>query len=130
MAEGFGQGFAKRLARVADGLGQEAKTCAILDRTIQDNVHLLRYTLGEGEAEAHFDQAKAFDRVDHLYLVSVPTQFAVVLGFLKLILTIYNIDSVVQMQGFMSKPLCITRSFCQASPLSPLLMALSYYCGS
>lgn len=68
----------KRLARVVRGLVCEAQTCAISGRSIQGNLHLIRYYLerveqnsGKGGARVHVDQYKAFSRVDHVYLAAV-----------------------------------------------------------
>lgn len=66
--------LAKRLARVAERLVGEAHTRPIFGRMIQDNLHLIRYTIDRigkkhrmAGALVHLDQSKAFDRFDHYY---------------------------------------------------------------
>lgn len=77
--------LSKRLVRVADDLVGEAQTCVVSGRTIQDNLHLIRYTaegLNEPDkrgAAVHLDKSNAFGRV-----VRVPA---------------------VRVNGFLSKPL-------------------------
>lgn len=80
-----------------DGLIGEAQTRAIPNRSIQDNFHLLHYALegfrsnpGKGEILIHLGQAKAFNRVDHQYLVSVLAQFGMGLSFLRWIIQLYD----------------------------------------
>lgn len=64
--------LAKRLVRVVSSLAGEAQTCAMLNRTIHNNIRFIRYTLewigeisGKGGALVHLNQSKVFGRVDH-----------------------------------------------------------------
>lgn len=69
---------AKRLALVAEKLVGEAQSCTLPSRVIQDNIHLIRYTidrmlklLGMGGTLAPLDQSKSFDMDDRHYLETV-----------------------------------------------------------
>lgn len=82
----------KRLARIADDLVREAQTCAVLSKTIQDNIHLIRYALeefnskaGKGGEVVHLDPPPPMLSVgvDHRYAVLVLAQFGLDLGFLR-----------------------------------------------
>lgn len=82
---------------------------------------------GKGGSLVHLDQAGAFDRVDHHYLMSVLAQFSLGFGFFRWIIPLYyNIGSNIWINGFLSKPFCIKRSVLQGCPLLPLfyMMAL------
>lgn len=46
--------LAKMLALVADRLGREPKTCAIPNRTIQNNLHSMRYIIGSSGTKVDF----------------------------------------------------------------------------
>lgn len=73
----FAKRLAKRLALVMDKLVGEEQTCAILTRTIHDNLQSMRYiTEREGDEVdigrtlINLDQFKAFDEVDHTWQLS------------------------------------------------------------
>lgn len=68
----FAKVLAERLACLVDGLIGAEQKCAVPGRNIQNNLHLLRYSLevfesnsGKSEALLRLDQAKLFDMVDH-----------------------------------------------------------------
>lgn len=79
--------LSKMLARVTVGVYEEAHICAVYGRTIQDNLHNIRYIVeglnesGKGEVVVHLDRIKAFDMDDHLYLVSMFAYSAWALAF-------------------------------------------------
>lgn len=89
----------------------EAQTCAIPSRTIQDNLHLIRYILDRivtkpamGGALIRLDQSEAFDSVDHHYPEAVLEAAGLVLGFRGWISTIYSdVQSSVQVNGYLSE---------------------------
>lgn len=115
--------------RVTDGLIGEAQIYVIFGRSIQDNFHLICYTLerfnskpGKGGKLVQLDEAKAFDRVEHPYLVSVLIQF----GIFGWTIAIYdNINMIIRVNGFLSKPFCIKCLVRQWGPLSQLLYVVS-----
>lgn len=66
----------KSLARVVDGLIREEQSCAVPDRSIQDNLNI-HYTLewfgsnsGQSRVLIYLDQTKAFYRMSYHYMVS------------------------------------------------------------
>lgn len=68
----FAKVLAKNLALVIDGLFGQAQTCAILTKTIQDNLRLMRNIMDwvRNEAEMsqsliYLDDSKPSDRVNH-----------------------------------------------------------------
>lgn len=106
--------LAKTSARAADSLVGKTQAYAIPDKTIQDNLHLLRYTLqrlnsndDKGGAVVNLDQSKVFDRFDHRYLVSALAQFCLGFDFLRWIIQLYSNIDFIRMNGFLSKPFYI-----------------------
>ena len=71
--------LANRLSKVIGNVVRMDQTCAILNRYIIENLHLVRnaidYCLAENISCAiiSYDQAKAFDRFSHEYLFAVLT---------------------------------------------------------
>lgn len=68
--------LAKRLAHVVEKLVGNVQTCTIPGKLIQNNLHLMHYTLERVNKLSHkcralvrLDLSKAFDRVDHQYLL-------------------------------------------------------------
>lgn len=104
--------LAKRLACVMGGLFGEAQTCAISGRNIHDNLHLVCYSLerfeqnsGKRGALFHLGQSKAFDRVDHKYVVAVLEAAGLNPNFHRWIAAMNSdIESVVKVNGFFTKP--------------------------
>lgn len=108
------------------------QSCSVKDRSIQDNCHYLRdiidFINDENDVGVllSLDQEKAFDRVDHTYLMSVLRYYRFSNNFLKWIKLLYHdISSSVLVNGNISKPFKLTRSVRQGCPLSPLLYILS-----
>ena len=101
--------LANRLQLVISGLIGPEQTFAVKGRSIQDNLHLIREVL-EGikdDTEAaliSLDQSKAFDRVDHWFLVTVletaGSQPEVLSGISMMY---YNPQAVVQVNGGRSR---------------------------
>ena len=100
-------------------------------RSIQDNLHLIREVLEriEDDTEAaliSLDQSKAFDRVDHRFLVTVLETAGFKPEFQRWISMMYhNPQAVVQVNGRRSGTIAIERSVRQGCPLSPLLYVLA-----
>lgn len=66
--------LANRLQAVLPSLIGPEQTCAVKDRTIQDNLHLVGLIVEQVDSEAaliNLDQSKLFDRVNHRILVAV-----------------------------------------------------------
>lgn len=93
----------------------EAQTCAIPSRKIQDNLHLIRYTIEQVDKISDIvgtlgklDLSKAFKRVAQWYLAVVLQVVGLGLTFSRCINAIYrNINSVVQVNGLFLKPFMI-----------------------
>lgn len=123
--------LAKRLAHVASSLIGVAQTCAVLGRSIQDNLHLMRYTLegpddisGTGGVLVHLDQANVFDKVDHWYLVLALMWLGLVLASLGG--SMYdNIDSIAWVNSFLSELVCIKHLVYQECLFFPLLYVMA-----
>ena len=110
---------------ISDLIGPE-QTFAVKGRSIQDNLHLIREVLEgiEDDTEAaliSLDQSKAFDRVDHRFLVTVFETVGFKPEFRRWISMMYhNPQAVVQGNGRRSGTIAIERSVRQGCPLSPL----------
>lgn len=74
------------LAHVADDLISDARTCvfpAKAFKTISTTLEGIESKTSKGWSLIHFDQAKAFDRVDPHFLVFVLAWFSLGLGLLS-----------------------------------------------
>ena len=91
------------------------------ERSIQDNLHLIREVLegiedGPEAALVRLDQSKAFDRVDHRYLASVLETAGFQPEFRSWIsMMYYNPRAVVPVNGRHSRAFAIERSVRQGS---------------
>ena len=108
------------------------QTCSIKGRSIQDNCSYLRDILDDINYEndtgilLSLDQEKAFDRVDHTYLLELLKTYGFSQNFLKWIRILYtDICSSVLVNGHVSESFNVTRSVRQGCPLSPLLYVLA-----
>ena len=96
---------------ISDLIGPE-QSYAVKGRSIQDNLHLVRQILEgiEDDTEAaliNLDQSKAFDRVDHRFLVAVLETAGFEPEFRKWISMLYrNPQAVVQVKGRCSGGFC------------------------
>ena len=123
--------LANRLQRVISDLIGPKQTFAVKERSIQDNLHLIREVLEgiEDDTEAvliSLDQSKAFDRVDHRFLATVLETTGFKPEFHRWISMMYhNPQAVVQVNGRRSEVFAIERSVRQGCPLSPLLYVLA-----
>lgn len=76
---------------------------------------------------ASFDQAKAFDRVDHGYLFSVMRSSGIPENLCRTIETMYRgASSRVVVNGMLTDPFNVSRGVRQGCPLSPALYALAF----
>ena len=121
-----------RLKAVAHHIIGEEQTCGIPKRTIFDNLHFLRNTFDYCKERSLtcialcFDQAKAFDRVDHNYLFFLLESMGFGPSFISWVRLLYrDIFSSVIANGFIGELFSVTRSMRQGCGLSPLLYAIS-----
>ncbi|KAK6191805.1 hypothetical protein SNE40_003397 [Patella caerulea] len=121
-----------RLRSVLDEIVEPDQTCAVMGRSISDNLHLLRSVIDyvdQKDLSVSFiclDQAKAFDRVNHNFLFTALEHYSFGPMFLKWIKLLYtDIYSSVIVNGHVSDNFSVTRSVRQGCSLSPLLYILS-----
>ena len=123
--------LANRLQLVISDLIGSEQTFAVKERSIQDNLHLIREVLegiedGTEPALISLDQSKAFDRVDHRFLVTVLVTAGLKPEFRRWISMMYhNPQAVVQVNERRSRVFAIERLVQQGCPLSPLLYVLT-----
>ena len=124
--------LSNRLRNFLPMLIHRDQSCSVKNRSIQDNCHYIRdivdhiHDCNDTGVLLSLDQEKAFDRVDHNYLISVLTYYGFHNDFLSWIKLLYHdISSSVIVNGHISDSFKITRSVRQGCPLSPLLYILS-----
>uniref|UniRef100_A0A8C1S2L1 Reverse transcriptase domain-containing protein n=1 Tax=Cyprinus carpio TaxID=7962 RepID=A0A8C1S2L1_CYPCA len=124
--------LAVRLRDVIGGVIHIDQTYCVPNRSIFDNIHLIRDILdisgllGLNFGLISLDQEKAFDRVEHNYLWQTLGEFGFSPGFIKMIGVLYvNIESVLKINGGLSAPFKITRGIRQGCALSGMLYALA-----
>ena len=123
--------LANRLRKVLPRIINKDQTCGIPDRSIYENLFLLRDTIDYVQhkhlsaAIISLDQEKAFDRVNHEFLHRVLTRFNFGPHFRRWVNVVYNnITSNVINNGWLSSPFRLERGVWQGCPLSPLLYCL------
>jgi len=93
-------------------------------RTIDDILEYTKHTKMSGILVA-IDFEKAFDSLDHTYLLKVLSAFNFGPSFIQWIRTLYsNISSCIINNGFTSDYFTVGRGVRQGDPLSPLLFIL------
>lgn len=124
--------LAFRLREVIGGVIHIDQTYCVPNRSIFDNIHLIRDildvsgSLGLDFGLISLDQEKAFDRVEHKYLWKTLSEFGFSPGFIKMIGVLYaNIESILKINGGLSVPFKITRGIRQGCALSGMLYALA-----
>jgi len=124
--------LAIRLKEVIGGVIHIDQTYCVPNRSIFDNIHLIRdildvsRSLGLDFGLISLDQEKAFDRVEHKYLWRTLSEFGFSQGFIKMIGVLYaNIESILKINGGLSAPFKITRGIRQGCALSGMLYALA-----
>ena len=123
-----------RLSPCLENIVHPDQTCSVPGRTIFDNCHLIRDIINDTNSNPldtgiilSTDQEKAFDRVNHTYMLSVLKYFGFTFSenFIRWISIIYNdISSAVIVNKHVSTPFPFKRSVRQGCPLSPLLYVL------
>ena len=108
------------------------QTCGVPGRSIFSNLQLVRDTLdmidktNEPAILVTLDQEKAFDRVDHEFMMRILTKFGFGPSFCRWVHLFYtNVFSRVIVNGSLSRPVFLERGVRQGCPLSPLLYVLA-----
>lgn len=124
--------LANRLKTVLGDLIHPDQSYCIPDRTIYDNIFMVRDILDYSKLNdvnvgfLFLDQEKAFDRVDHGFLFETMRAFGfgnVFISWIKLLYT--NASCVLKIGGSLSKPVRILKGIRQGCPLSGQLYALA-----
>ena len=120
-----------RLGTVMPDLVGPYQTCAVRGHSIQQNLWLMRDLVEYVKdrdlpcALVSLDQEKAFDMVDHGFLLKVLKKYNLSPIFVKWVRLLYNsVYSRVVVNGLPSDPIKIQRGVRQGCPLSPLLYVL------
>ena len=121
-----------RLKQVMPSIVHADQTCSVINRSIFSNLHLIRDTLDmidktdETGILVTLDQMKAFDRVDHDFLMRVLSKFGFGPSFCRWVSIFYsNVFSRIICNGKLSTPVFLGRGVRQGCPLSPLLYVLT-----
>lgn len=121
----------ERLKLVLASIVHRDQTCGVPGRTIFSNLQLVRDILdmidmtNETGILVTLDQEKAFDRVDHAFLMRTLAKFGFGPDFCKWISLFYNnVFSRIICNGKLTAPIFLGRGVRQGCPLSPLLYVL------
>ena len=120
-----------RLRLVMENLIHKDQTCAVLGRTIFDNIHLLRDIVDYCDqkqlplAFICLDQEKAFHRVNYDFLFKALEAYNFAPSFIQWIKILYrNTSSSVIVNFTISEPFDLSRGIRQGCSFSPLLYVL------
>ncbi len=123
--------LANRLKNVLSVLLSPDQTCGVPERSIFDNLYLVRDSFEYLKQKnlscgiLKIDQEKAFDRVNHLFLFNVLHAMNFGPQFIKYIQVLYNdVYSTVLNNCNFSQNFLVSRGVRQGCPLSPLLFVL------
>ena len=123
--------LANRLLLVISSVVSPDQSCGIPGRFSGENIRLLQDVAdfadrnGIGGAIVSLDQEKAFDRVEHCYMLKVLERMGFGSSFRQWISLLYaNVYSAVSVNGFLTEFFPVTRGVRQGCPLSPLLYVL------
>jgi hypothetical protein len=124
--------YSLRLAEVAPELIHRDQAGFMKGRKIEDQVKQLKHLLNYAEAVEEngvvvgLDQEKAYDKIDHEYLLTVLEQMRFPHKFGKLVKTLYtDAQTRVMINGELSQPFTVKRGVRQGDPLSCLLFNLA-----
>ena len=120
-----------RLCRVSSLILSEDQTCGIPDRSIFENLFLIRDTIDYvkhkelSAALISLDEEKAFDQVNHGFLQRVLERFNFGPNFKRWVTIAYtDVKSCVTNNGWLSSAMSLERRVRQGCLLSPLLYFL------
>ena len=121
----------ERLKKVMASIVHQDQTCGVLGCSIFSNLHLVRDALdfidktNDPAILLTLDQEKAFDRVDHEFMLRVLHKFGFGPSFCHWVEIFYaHAFSRVLVNGVLSCPVYLHRGVRQGCPLSPLLYVL------
>ncbi|MBN3285380.1 YTX2 protein, partial [Polyodon spathula] len=128
----FSKALANRLRECIHTVVHKDQSYCIPGRTIFDNIFLIRDFLTASNlfnldlGIISLDQEKAFDRVDHKYLVKTLQSFGFGPNFISFISLLYkNVFGVLKINNSLSCPFSVYRGIRQGCSLSGMLYALS-----
>lgn len=120
-----------RLKSVMSSIVHQDQTCSVPGRSIFSNLQLVRDVLdmidktNETGILVTLDQEKAFDRVDHEFLMRTLSKFGFGPSFCGWVSLFYNnVFSRIICNGKLTDPVFLGRGVRQGCPLSPLLYVL------
>ena len=123
--------IAGRLLKVIHSVVEKDQTCGVPGRYIGENVAFLRdvvsyaTTFDSPVAILSLDQEKAFDRVDWGFMLSTLRTMGFGESFVNWVRLFYtNVQSAVNVNGYLSSFFSLSRGVRQGCPLSPLLYVL------
>ena len=123
--------IAGRLLKVIHAVVHTDQTCGVPGRFIGENVAFLRDVVDYATdtnspvAVLSLDQEKAFDRVDWSFMRSVLVSMGFGSSFVRWVKLFYtNVQSCVNVNGYLSPFFSLSRGVRQGCPLSPLLYVL------
>ena len=123
--------IAGRLLKVIHLVVEKDQTCGVPGRYIGENVAFLRdvvsyaTTFDSPVAILSLDQEKAFDRVDWGFMLSTLRTMGFGESFVNWVRLFYtNVQSAVNVNGYLSSFFSLSRGVRQGCPLSPLLYVL------
>ena len=121
----------ERLKPVMCCIVHRDQSCSVVGRSIFSNLLLIRDTLDmisktdKSGILVTLDQEKAFDRVDHAFLMRVLSNFGFGPSFCQWVSLFYNnVFLRIICNGSLSTPVLLGRGVRQGCPLSPLLYML------
>ena len=125
--------LAKRISKVIHLLVSDDQTCCIPGRDIVENVltmqNIINYVNSDGIMKGFalkIDQFKAFDRVNHNYLINVLKRMGFGMNLQKWIQILYNdIHGCIKHNGYISTTFPIQRGVRQGCPISAILYVLT-----
>ena len=123
--------IAGRLLKVIHHVVDKDQTCGVPGRFIGENVALLRDLVGFASfsdtpvAVLSLDQEKAFDRVDWSFMRATLSAMGFGPSFISWVDLFYHrVQSSVNVNGYLSPFISLSRGVRQGCPLSPLLYVL------
>lgn len=124
--------LSNRLKLYLEHIVNDYQTYCIPDRTIMDNIFLVRDIIdiarrdGDNIGILAIDQEKAFDRVSHFYLFRSLKAFGFGDLFISWIKLLYSgVSTMLKVGGGLSQPVSVRRGIRQGCPLSGMLYTLA-----